>query len=65
MAGIVDLDLAEKEIDMVAYLRSTAAIFLVLTTLPAWAGHDDNQYLDSAYDNDQYDHAKVVDPVHP
>jgi uncharacterized protein YcfJ len=61
MAGIVDLDLAEKEIDMVAYLRSTATILLVLIALPAWAAHDNNQYSDSAYNNDQYDYAKVVD----
>ena len=61
MAGIVDLDIAEKEIDMVASLRSSAAVLLVLTSLPAWGGHGDNLGSNSVYDNGQYEYAKVVD----
>ncbi len=61
MAGIVDFELAEKEIDMVASLRSSAAVILVLTSLPAWGGHGDNRWSDSVYDNGQYEYAKVVD----
>jgi len=45
---------------MIANLRSTATILLVLTALPVWAGQNDSRYSGSNYNNDQYDYAKVV-----
>ena len=45
---------------MVANLRSSATILLVLTAFPVWAGQNDNHYSGSTYNNDQYDYAEVV-----
>lgn len=55
------LELAEKEIEMTYYLQRIAAALLVVTAFPAWAGHNDDRYREPAYDNTQYEYAKVVD----
>lgn len=46
---------------MAPYLQKIAIALMVAIATPAWAGHDDDRYMESAIDNTQYDYAKVVD----
>ena len=50
---------------MTNYLRIPGIMFLAIVALPACAGHHNVQYPDPAFDNAQYDYAKVlhVQPV--
>jgi uncharacterized protein YcfJ len=56
-----DLEPLEKEIEMTSYVQKFSALLLVAVVLPAWAGHDNNRYVEPVYDNGQYKYAKVVD----
>jgi len=46
---------------MTSYLQKISALLLVAVVLPAWAGHNNNRYVEPVYDNGQYEYAKVVD----
>ena len=50
---------------MTNYLRIPGILFLAVVALPACAGHHNVQYPNPAFDNAQYDYAKVlrVQPV--
>lgn len=46
---------------MTKYVQTTAAVLLLVTAFPAWSGHNDERNSGYAYDNSQYDYAKVID----
>lgn len=58
---ILVLELSEKEIEMISYLQKIIAALLVVIAYPSWADHNNEPYPEPAYDNNQYEYAKVID----
>jgi uncharacterized protein YcfJ len=54
-------ELSEKEIKMISNLQKIFATLLVVIAYPSWAGHNNDPYPEPAYDNNQYEYAKVID----
>jgi uncharacterized protein YcfJ len=46
---------------MTPYVQKIVAVLMVVTAFPVWAAHNNDRYSEHAYDNTQYDYAKVVD----
>lgn len=46
---------------MAPYVQKITITLMVAIAAPAWAGHDDDRYIESTNDKTQYDYAKVVD----
>jgi len=45
---------------MATNLQKTVAALLVAIAIPAWAGQNNGRHIETGYDNDQYDYAKVL-----
>ena len=45
---------------MTTNLQKVVAALLVAMVLPAWAGHNNDRYVEPGYDHAKYDYAKVI-----
>lgn len=58
---ILVLEPSEKEIEMISYPQKIIATLLIVIAYPSWAGHNNDPIPEPAYDNMQYEYAKVID----